>query len=557
MPEDILLNKYINDVEFVVVDVETTGHSAQSGRITEIGMIKVVDGEIVDEYSTLINPEQFIPNFITNLTGITNEMAMQAPKFDEVKTRIKTFLGDAVFVAHNVQFDYAFLNASFVRNGLNQIANNLLCTIRLARRLLPTTKSKSLESLINYYGINVLDRHRALDDARATADILIRFIELMESRYDIETLTEVIGFQYKNVFKLKKPPKHFPQIKQTIENTPEQPGVYFMYDKTDHLIYIGKSKNLKERIESYFYHNSAHTPKVFEMVRKVNWIKYEVTNSELSALLRESELIKKLKPLYNTVSRRYRKYPFLKLNLSENYPSLCWDYNIIDDGSAYYGPFTNRYHVEIFLETLNKLFKLRECSNSTLSRKTSCLYADINRCLAPCVTHDKESYQNEINNLIHFLNGKLNNILDSFVNMMREKANDLKFEEAAEIRDKINMIQKFVKKHQYLPYSVGDANFLIIIPCYRRSFELFFVRNSKLLKSSLFEEFCRNKIINILETSYSSDDLFNGKYTKKDFHQFQIILSWVYKNINSVKIINLNDNPTENVLSEIEQYLSR
>jgi DNA polymerase-3 subunit epsilon len=554
--EDILQNKYINDVEFVVVDVETTGNSAQLGRITEIGMVKIVDGEIVDEYSSLINPELFIPNFITNITGITNEMVAQAPKFDEVKSRIKTFLGDAVFVAHNVQFDCGFLNASFIRSGLNQITNNLLCTVRLARRLLPTTKSKSLESLINYYGINVSDRHRALADAKATSEILIRFLEIMESRYDIETLTEIIGFQYKSVFKLKKPPKYFSQIKQNIENIPEVPGVYFMYDKHEDLIYVGKGKNLKERIESYFYHNTGHTPKVFEMVRKVQQIKYEVTNSELSALLRESELIKKFRPPYNRVSRRYRKYPFLKINLSEKYPILCWDYNITDDGSAYYGPFTNRYHVEIFLETLNRLFKLRECTNFAFARSTGCLYADINRCLAPCVTEDKEGYQNEINNLVCFLNGKMNNILDSFVNMMQEKANDLKFEEAAEIRDKITIIQKFIVKHQYLPYSIGDANFLLIVPCYRKSFELFFIRNSKLLKLALFEKFCRNKIIDILKSSYPSEDLFDGKYTKKDFHQFQIILSWVYKNINSVKIININDNPVENVLSEIEEYLS-
>jgi len=518
-------------------------------------MVKVIDGEIVDEYSTLINPEQYIPNFITDLTGITNNMVAQAPKFDEVKSKIKTFLGDAIFVAHNVQFDYGFLNASFVRAGLGQISNNLLCTIRLARRLLPTTKSKSLESLINYYGIDVPNRHRALDDAKATADILIRFLELMESRYDIETLDEVIGFQYKNVFKLKKPPKYFPKIKQIIEDIPEATGVYFMYDKMDDLIYIGKAKNLKERIESYFYHNSGHTPKVFEMVRKVQDIKYEVTDSELSALLQESKLIKKFQPLYNRVSRRYRKYPFIKVKHFEEYPTLCWDYNIIDDGSAYYGPFINRYHVEMVIETLSKLFKLRKCNSTNFRKKNTCLYVSLNRCLGPCIEGDKKKYQNELNNVVHFLNGRMDNILDSFIGMMNEKANDLKFEDAANIRDKINIIQKFVKRHQHFPYSIAEANFLLIIPCHRTSFELFFIRNSKLLKSATFKEFNRKKIIEILENSYSSDDLFNGKYSKKDFHQFQIILNWVYKNINSVKIIDLNNKSTENVLSEVEQYL--
>ena len=549
-------NKYINDAAFVVIDVETTGQSAQLGRITEIGMVKIVDGEIVDEYSTLINPEQFIPPFITEMTGISNAMVAQAPKFREVKGRIQSFLGEGVFVAHNASFDYGFLNASFMREGLKPIPNETLCTVRVARRLLPTTKSKSLESLIKYYGIKVKARHRALDDAKATAQILVNFLEILENKYDIETLSDVIGFQYKNVFKLKKPPKNFLLLKDTLEEIPENPGVYFMYDKHESLIYIGKGKNLKERVDSYFYHNTGHTQKVFEMVRFVQSIKFEVTGSELSALLLESVLIKKHKPIYNTLSKRYRKYPFLKINLKEEYPTLSWDYNIDDDGSAYYGPFTNREHIEIFLDTLNKLFKLRECNNSHFNKKTNCMYFEIHRCLAPCQTGDKIAYQKEIDSIIQFLNGKTNSILIRFTEMMNEKSINLQFEEAAEIRDKITMIEKFIQKHQYLPYSINDANFLIIIPGYRKSFELFFVKNSKILKSLVFESFDEKKIIKILDDSYFQDDLFNGKYTKKDFHQFQIILSWIYKNRDSVKVIDINESPVENILKEIKTYLS-
>jgi DNA polymerase-3 subunit epsilon len=549
-------NKYINDAVFVVIDVETTGQSAQFGRITEIGMVKVVDGEIIDEYSTLINPEQFIPPFITQMTGISNEMVAQAPKFNEVKGRIQSFLGDAVFVAHNAAFDYGFVNSSFQREGLKPIPNELLCTVRVARRLLPTTKSKSLESLIKFYDIKVKERHRALDDAKATAQILINFLEILENKYDLETLDEVIGFQYKNVFKLKKPPKNFLLLKDTLGEIPEKPGVYFMYDKYDSLIYIGKSKNLKERVDSYFYHNTGHTQKVFEMVRFVQSIKYDTTGSELSALLLESALIKKHKPVYNTVSKRYRKYPFLKINLTEEYPTLSWDYNITDDGAAYYGPFTNRDHVEIFLDTLNKLFKLRECNNFHFGKNKDCMYSEIHRCLAPCVTNDKEAYKKEIEHIIQFLNGRMNGILTKFTELMHEKSSNLHFEEAAEIRDKITLIEKFIQKHQYLPYSINDANFLLIIPTMRKSFELFFVKNSKILKSVVFNSFDGGKIIKILDDSYFQDDLFNGKYTKKDFHQFQIILSWIYKNRDSVKVIDINESPVEKILEEIKTYLS-
>lgn len=552
---EALKNKYINDASFVVIDVETTGQSAQYGRITEIGMVKVIDGEVVDEYSTLINPEQFIPKFITDMTGISNEMVAIAPKFSEVKSRIQSFLGDGVFVAHNVSFDYNFVNTSFVREGLKPIFNETLCTVRIARRLLPTTKSKSLESLINYYGIKVKDRHRALDDAKATAQILITFLETLENKYEIETLSDVIAFQYKNVFKLKKPPKNFLALKDTLEDIPEKPGVYFMYNKYNTLIYIGKSKNLKERVDSYFYHNTGHTPKVFEMVRYVQSIKYETTGSELSALLLESELIKKNKPMYNSASKRYRKYPFLKINITDKYPVLSWDYNITDDGSAYYGPFTNREHIEIFLDTLNKLFKLRECNDVNFCKKKNCMYSDINRCLAPCVTNDEIAYREEISKVISFLNGKMNGILTRFTESMNEKAENLQFEEAAEIRDKIALIDKFISKHQYLPYSINDANFVIIVPLIRKSFELFIVKNSKLLKSVVFDSYNDKKISKLLDENHFQDDLFSGKYTKKDFHQFQIILSWIYKNRDSAKVIDINGNTKETLLREIEKYL--
>lgn len=552
---EIQKNKYVNDAAFIVIDVETTGQSAQFGRITEIGMVKVVDGEIIDEYSTLINPEQFIPPFITEMTGISNAMVAQAPKFSEVKGRIQSFLSDGVFVAHNANFDYGFVNASFLREGLKPIPNEILCTIRVARRLLPTTKSKSLESLIKYYGIKVKDRHRALDDAKATAQILINFLDILENKYEIETLSDVLAFQYKNVFKLKKPPKNFLLLKDTLEEIPESPGVYFMYDKYNSLIYIGKSKNLKERVDSYFYHNTGHTQKVFEMVRFVQSIKCETTGSELSALLLESNLIKKHKPLYNSANKRYRKYPFLKISLDQKYPSLSWDYNIIDDGSTYFGPFTNREHVEIFLDTLNKLFRLRECNEVNFKKKKNCMYSDINRCLAPCITDDAEAYQKEINNVICFLNGKMNGILARFTESMNDKAENLQFEEAAIIRDKITMIEKFVRKHQYLPYSINDANFVIIIPGFRKSFELFLVKNSKLLKSVLFESFNAERIGDLLDENHFQDDLFNGKYSKKDFHQFQIILSWIYKNRESAGVIDLNSNTREGILSEIKKYL--
>lgn len=551
-----LYNKYINDAVFVVVDVETTGQNAYNGRITEIGMVKVIDGEIVDEYSTLINPEQFIPPYITFITGITNEMVSTAPTFYDVHNKIKSFLGDNVFVAHNVSFDFFFVKESFLRVGEEEIKNDTLCTVRLARRILPTTKSKSLDSLIKYYNIPVNNRHRALDDAKATAKILINFLDVLENKYDIELLSDVLSFQYKKVFQLKNPPKNFLLLKNEIANLPEKPGVYFFYDKNDFLLYIGKSKNLKERVESYFYHNTGHDSKIFEMVRKVHSLKYETTASELSALLLESLLIKKYKPLYNSASKRYKKYPFLKINVNEKYPVLSWDYEIKDDGAKYYGPFTNRYSIEVFLEALNKLFKLRECKDFKPKAKRSCIYSDIERCLAPCINDDYEKYEEEIKNVFNFLNGMNKSIIDKFVEMMNDKAENLLFEEAAEIRNKIWVIEKFIEKHKYLPYSINDANFLVVVPSFRKSFEIFLIKNSKLIRSIYFESYQKKQIDKFLDEIINQADLFDVNYTKKDFHEFHIIMSWVYKNRNMIEIIDLNEKSKKDIHSQIISFLN-
>lgn len=167
------------DKEFIVVDLETTGFDEELDRIIEIGMVKVINKEIIDEYSTLINPEIVIPNKIIELTNITNEMVIQAPNFKEVQNKIKTFLGDAIFVSHPVWFDYGFLNTSFIRNGEAPIDNDYICTQELASKLLHISR---LDSLLEYYNISVSNRHRALEDARATSKLLIRLLELLNNK---------------------------------------------------------------------------------------------------------------------------------------------------------------------------------------------------------------------------------------------------------------------------------------------------------------------------------------------------------------------------------------
>jgi DNA polymerase-3 subunit epsilon len=425
---------------------------------------------------------------------------------------------------------------------------------------LPILKSKSLESLIQHFDIHVETRHRALDDARATAFLLNHFIEQIENKFDVETLDDLLTFQNKRVYQIKKPPKNFLALKETLQNLPELPGVYSYYDKKDELIYIGKAKSLKDRVNSYFYHNTSHSKKIFDLVREVRSIKYEVTGTELSALLLEAKSIRKKKPFYNSAQKRYKKYPFLKINLALEYPYLEWNYDIKNDGAEYFGPFVSRYHVESFIDILNKIFLIRECKNKDVKEKERerCIYPDLKRCSAPCQNGDKDLYWTELNKIIEFLQGKNNDLLKKFEDMMGERAENKRFEEAAELRDKIKMIKFFIERHQHLPPSIHKSNYIVIVPSYRTSFEIFFIKKGKVLHSEVFKHFDEDKITALLENSYSSSTLFDYDNTFFEPSFMQILIGWIYKNFDDIKIINITeDKGIKEIIPEIKMFLER
>ena len=191
MNEELLLES----ATFTVVDVETTGMSPMDDRITEIAMMKIRGGEIVEEFSTLVNPLMTIPTFITDLTGIDNIMVQDAPTAREVVPYVGEFLRDSVFTAHNASFDWGFVTETARRERNLELTNNRLCTVKLSRRILPWLPSKSLGPVSQFLNIQIPQRHRASGDAFATSLILIRFLNYLQRRYALRTVGEILKFQ--------------------------------------------------------------------------------------------------------------------------------------------------------------------------------------------------------------------------------------------------------------------------------------------------------------------------------------------------------------------------
>jgi DNA polymerase-3 subunit epsilon len=172
----------LHELEYVVVDVETTGRSGVADRVTDVAAVVVREGRIAERFATLVNPGQWIPPFITRLTGITNAMVATAPPFEHVAAELAAALGNRVFVAHNAAFDWTFLSAEFARAHRRRLRRERLCTVRLARRLLPHLPRRNLDAVSAYYGVEIADRHRALGDAAATADVFVRMLDELGRR---------------------------------------------------------------------------------------------------------------------------------------------------------------------------------------------------------------------------------------------------------------------------------------------------------------------------------------------------------------------------------------
>lgn len=280
---------------YTFVDVETTGTSARYGQVIEIGMLRVEDGVVVDTFSTLIRPARPLPPIITSITGITDRDLEDAPQFEAVSGRIEALLADAIFVAHNAPFDYSFLKTEFGRLGIRFNAKTL-CTVKLSRLLFPSEERHNLDALIARHGLVMENRHRAYDDAAALLGF-IRSASGMRSADDVaHGIRRVLGAA---ALPAGLDPK-------SMEALPHAPGVYLFYGPEDELLYVGKSVDIRARVLSHFSEDR-RTGRERALCEAVTYIEHEETSGELSALLRESQLIKDLAPIYNRKLRKARR----------------------------------------------------------------------------------------------------------------------------------------------------------------------------------------------------------------------------------------------------------
>ena len=555
------MNSAILETEFVVCDVETTGLSASGNRITEIALIKVLNGEITERFTTLINPGQHIPLEITHLTGISDSDVFGKPAFEEISSGIISFFGDyenkpVVFVGHNAAFDYKFLQHSFARSE-KFFDMKVLCTCKLARRLLRRLRSKSLINVASYFGIKFDRQHRAYDDALATAKILINFMDILQSEYEFDKTIEILRFQNSRIYTSENKSPALKRLKISLKDFPKLPGVYFMRDKSGEILYIGKAKNLRERLSSYFRYNSELPPRISRLITSVASVDYEITGSELSALILESKLIKKHKPRFNSAMKRFRFHPFLKIDIQNDYPRIEKVYEIENDGANYYGPFSSGMTVNRLLKDINEKFYIRKCEPKKLrpsAQHPTCMYHEIGKCNAPCnYTESKSEYQSQVQKVHEFLisdNGSSAQKL--YEEKMNEHAVNMEFERAAFLRDRINDINRVMSYQKVITPVINGKK--IIIKCRNQmQTEIFFIQNGKLVKTYNIDEKNSEDQRNILEeltetTEYlyfSLSKFARHKFTPQELDEIKVISNWLALNRDRNSVFEIGEHHSE------------
>ncbi|MEO4004772.1 exonuclease domain-containing protein [Flavobacterium sp. CAU 1735] len=363
---------------YAILDIETTGGQYNEEGITEIAIYRFDGHEVVDQFISLVNPEIPIQPFVVKLTGINNAMLRSAPKFYEVAKRIIEITQDCIIVAHNAAFDYRVLRMEFRRLGY-EFNRNTLCTVELSKKLIPDQPSYSLGKLVRSLGIPIADRHRATGDAMATVKL---FKMLLSKDLKKEIVTTFIKKEIKSGMS--------PKLLDIVEGIPSKTGIYYIHREDGTIIYIGKSKNIKKRVNQHFTGTSRKAKKIQNEVYAVT---FEETGSELIALLKESEEIKINKPVYNRAQRK-TIFPWALYAEKDSEGYLSLRLAKADGRKKEITSFVTVVEGKNFLHKITAEYQLCQKINGLYDTKKGCFQYDIKQCNGACIGKESPAEYN-------------------------------------------------------------------------------------------------------------------------------------------------------------------
>lgn len=435
------------DVTFCVLDLETTGSDRENDRITEIGAIKLRGGECLGTFQTLVNPGRAIPPQISVLTGLTDALVATAPRIEAVLGTLLDFIGDSVFVAHNAAFDLGFLRAAFERTGRPRFSPTVVDTVTLARRLVrDEVPDCRLATLASRFRLDHRPSHRALDDALATADLLHLLIERasglgVTGLDDLVALTRLAGHPQAAKLSLT-------------DDLPRRPGVYLFRGLDDEILYAGKATNLRQRVRSYF--GSEDRRRIGPMLREARRIDHLETPDPLTAAVVEQRIISRSLPRYNRVGTRADRYCYVRLDTDAPWPRLSV-VRRADRAGVHLGPLSSRSAATLVAEAIGAIAPLRRCSTRLGRRHRpdptagTCAAAQLGVALCPCADEvDPSAYAQAVDTATRALSGSIDVVLGPLTARMTALVAQQRFEEAAQVRDRLAAYATAARRHHLL-----------------------------------------------------------------------------------------------------------
>jgi len=367
---------------YAIVDIETTGGQPKDSKITEIGIV-ISDGtKVIDRYETLVNPERDIPYFVTKLTGINSRMVANAPKFYEVANEIVEKTKDLIFVAHNASFDYNHIRKEFKELGF-EYKRDTVCTVQLSRRVIPDQDSYSLGKLCKSLGISHPNQHRALNDAIATSELLHLCLSKNKGELDNIRNTNIL------------------YDRLNVHDLPNKTGIYYFLNHSDDVIYIGKSKNIRQRVKTHL--SNYQTNKGQRIVEQIDKVDYEILGSELISLLKESSEIKKYSPVYNRQQRKklaaWSTYAYIA---NDGYYRIAISNNLVKDAIHINGHSSKQAAQESLFKWTDKYGLCQKlCGLDKAKDNDPCFHYGLKQCNGACCgKENSENYNEKVQQLI-------------------------------------------------------------------------------------------------------------------------------------------------------------
>jgi len=474
----------LQDVTFVVVDLETTGGSAAVDSITEIGAVKVRGGEVLGEFQTLVDPGGPVPPFIQVLTGITTSMLIGAPTIAQVLPSFLEFARDSVLVAHNAPFDVGFLRAAAARCERTWPGFQVVDTVRLARRVVLRDEAPNhkLSTLAALFGAQETPNHRALADARATVDVLHALLGRLAPLgithlEDLATAADPV-------------PEDVRRRRTLADDLPDSPGVYLFRGPGEEVLYVGVSTtSLRRRVRSYFT-SAEKRGRMTEMVRLAVRVDPVVCATPLEARVRELRLIAEHAPRYNRRSRAPERMPWVRLT-DEPYPRLSVVRDV-REGAAHIGPFASRTLAQQSVDALHASFAVRQCTGRLPAVAApgahACVLAEVGRCGAPCVGgQDVAAYASVADAVRDAMAGDPDAVVQAHASRIRTLATQERFEEAAAVRDRLTAFVRGAARAQRHARAAACRELVAARRTDESGWELVLVRHGRLAGTAVVD----------------------------------------------------------------------